>query len=228
MPIYVAAGFSTAFLPVWLTVRGLTPADIGEVLGLATLCRLLAVPAWGWIADGVGRRRPVLLASTALTAFFSAAYLPAAGFAPLLLVTALQGMAAAALMPLTDTLALALAGDGRLDYGRVRAVGSFAFMAATAAAGSLVAGFGARIVPLALTLCYALAIPLLWPVPEAGPPPRAPRATGGLRLLSSRPFLLTMAASALIQSAHGAYYGLATLHCRAHGISDVTIGLLWS
>jgi PPP family 3-phenylpropionic acid transporter len=63
-----------------------------------------------------------------------AAFTQVSGYAPLLLITAGQGIAAGAINPLADSLVLALAAKGRLDYGPVRAVGSAAFMLATAAA----------------------------------------------------------------------------------------------
>ncbi|MCW3474615.1 MFS transporter [Limobrevibacterium gyesilva] len=228
-PIFVAGGVNTAFLPLFLSDRGLSAAEIGEVLGLATLCRLAAVPGWGWIADRAGRHATVLFWSAALAAIACASYLPAHGIVVLLLVSAAQAVTASALTPLSDTLALALAGEGRLDYGRVRASGSAAFMAATAAAGPIVAAFGARVVPVLLAGSYAVAAALAALLPQAAAPPHGPRgAMRGVRLLTYRPFLLTLGASALIQGAHGAYYGLATVHWRAHGISDTAIGLLWS
>ena len=39
-------------------------------------------------------------------------------------------------------------------------------------------------------------------------------------------FRLTLAASALIQGSHAAYYGFAAIHWRAAGLSDTVIGLL--
>jgi MFS transporter, PPP family, 3-phenylpropionic acid transporter len=58
----------------------------------------------------------------------------ATGFVPLLLIAAAQGIAASAINPLADSLALALAREGRIEYGPVRAIGSATFMVATAMA----------------------------------------------------------------------------------------------
>ena len=58
---------------------------------------------------------------------------------------------------------------------------------------------------------------------------RSPRpAHGYARLLASRPFLLFLATASLLQCSHAAYYGFATLHWRAAGLDEATIGLLWA
>ncbi|HTN11270.1 MAG TPA: MFS transporter [Acetobacteraceae bacterium] len=228
--IFMPAGIAMAFLPLWLAERGLSAAAIGQVLGVATLARLLATPGWGRLADHLGRR-PVLGAAAGLTTLACLALLPAQGFALLMLVVLLQGAAASALAPVTDALTLGLAQQRRLDYGRVRATGSAAFMAATALGGWLVDLAGVRIVPLLLAGCYAAATLLAIPLPDHAAPRPAERprfGQGGLELLRYRPFLLTLASSALIQGAHAAYYGLASLYWRQHGLSDTLIGLLWA
>lgn len=226
--IFIPAGVTTAFLPVWLADRGLSAAAIGQVLGLSTIGRLLATPGWGRLADRLGRRRPVLGAASGLALLASLALLPAEGFWVLLAVAVALGAASSALMPVADALSLALAREGRMEYGRVRAVGSAAYMGATAAAGWLVDLASVRILPLLLAGGFAAATLLSRLLPEPAAPPHAIHATGGARLLAYRPFLLTLAASALIQGGHAAYYGLASLYWRHHGLSDTMIGLLWA
>jgi PPP family 3-phenylpropionic acid transporter len=117
---------------------------------------------------------------------------------------------------------------GRLDYGRVRASGSAAFTIGTAATGALAGLLGAWVVPLVCAGAYglaALAARRLGPVASTG----RRGGLGGFRhLLRQHPFLLTVAASACVQGSHGALYALGTLHWQRHGISEGTIGLLWS
>src|SRR2546430_12630026 len=52
---------------------------------------------------------------------------------------------------------------------------------------------------------------------------------GGLRAILGRPgFQRLFLASGLIQASHMVYYGFATIHWRAAGLSDGLIGLLWA
>lgn len=219
---FAAGAITTAYLPVWFAGRGLSSAEIGQVLGLGSLLRVAMVPGWGWVADRVGGRA-ALFAGAAIAAG-SAALLPAAwGFAVILLISAAQGVAASALTPLTDALSLALAAARRLDYGRTRAYGSVAYMAATAFGGALLGAVGSGLVPWAIAGLYALAAGLALALPGVAAPPPAVRIRQGWH---SRSFRLALLATALIQGAHAAYYSFAALHWRAAGIPDGVIGLL--
>ena len=215
---------TTAYLPLWFADRGLTAAEIGQVLGFASVLRVVAVPGWGWLADAAARPRLMLFAAAAC-ASCSAAVLPAAqGLLPILAVAAMQGVAASALSPLADASTLALAAARRLDYGRTRAWGSVSYMVATAAAGALLGRVGSWVVPWLLALGYGIGAGLAAALPRTAlPARRAEPADGPWR---SRPFRLALLATALIQGSHAAYYGFATLHWRAAGIADATIGLL--
>lgn len=219
---FAAGAVTTAYLPVWFAGRGLNSAEIGQVLGLGFLLRVAVVPGWGWIADRVGGRA-ALFAGAAVAAG-SAALLPAAwGFIAILLISAVQGVAASALTPLSDALTLALAAARRLDYGRTRACGSVAYMAATVLGGALLGAVGSGLVPWTIAAFYALAAGLALALPGAAAPPSTVRIRQGWQ---SRSFRLALLATALIQGAHAAYYAFATLHWCAAGIPDGVIGLL--
>ena len=213
-------------MPLWYADRGLSPAEIGQILGAASFLRVLAGPQWGGVADRLGRRRPVLMGATLAATIMALAFPLTAGFWPVLLVAAGQGVAASAINPLADSLALSLARQGLMEYGPVRAVGSATFMLATAAAGSLLTAVGSWLVPFLLATGYgtsALLTPLL---PEAEVGPSRARGYGGWELFRMPAFRLAVAATALIQGAHAAYYGFAALLWRSQGLSDQTIGLL--
>ena len=224
--LFAAGAINTAFLPLWFADRGLSAVAIGQVLGIASLLRVVAGPSWGTVADRIGRRRPVLLAAAAAASVAALLYVPLYGFAALLLVASVQGVASSALNPLIDSLALALARERRMEYGPVRSIGSIAYMAASAGAGWLLSVTGSWVVPWLLVGSYGSAAAVTPLLPEAARAPAAPRALAGLRLLANRPFRLALLASALIQGAHAAYYGFAPLLWRSQGFSDSVIGLL--
>ena len=207
-----------------MTDRSITAAQVGTVLGVASLVRLLAVPIWGAAADRVGRRRPMLLLAAAITAVSVACFPLAHAVVPLLLLVSAQGIAAAALTPLADTLTLALAAAGRLTYGRTRAWGSASYMLATAAAGPVLGWAGSWLVPGMIATGYGLAAVVTPLLPEPERLPDLSRQTSGL--LRLKPLQLTILASAMIQGSHAAYYGFAAIHWRGAGLTDTTIGLL--
>jgi MFS transporter, PPP family, 3-phenylpropionic acid transporter len=238
---YFAANAINAFMPLWFADRGLSAASIGQILGAASLLRVVAGPNWGTVADRIGQRRPVLFFAAFAAAGLGVSYEAASGFLPLLLIAAAQGVAASAINPLSDSLALSLAREGRLEYGPVRAVGSATFMLATAAAGWLLNRVGSWLVPWLLASGYAAAAVFSVFLPEAATRPAAasrfagasqadrnaaPHAFSGLRMFRNHAFRLEVGCTALIQGAHAAYYGFAALFWRSQGLSDTTIGLL--
>ncbi|MGI4952128.1 MAG: MFS transporter [Janthinobacterium lividum] len=224
--IFAAGAVSTAYLPLWFTDQGLTPGQIGLVLGLASVLRVVGVPGGGWLADRIGRRS-VLVAAAGLAAAAALALPSLHGVAALLPATVVLGVCASLLSPLMDAVTLALARAGRLDYGPTRAWGSVAYMLATAGAGALLARSGSGVVPVLLLIGYAAAAVSAVRVPDVP----TPRMTGDTLIAAEGPFRSpgfrwALLATVLIQGSHAAYYGFATLHWRAAGIGDTTIGLL--
>ena len=228
MAAVFAVAAASAFMPLWFADRGLNAAAIGQVLGLASLFRVLAGPGWGSMADRVGRRRPVMTVAAVIAMTMSLSYLPLRWFLPILLVAAIQGIAASALGPLADSLALALARERKLEYGPVRAAGSIAYMVMTAAIGQGLAVVGALLVPWLQAVGYGLAAWFARLLPEAATPPAAPQVRGGWALFRLPAFRLTVAGTALIQGSHAAYYGFAAIYWRSQGIGDAMIGLLFA
>ena len=202
--LFSASAINTAFLPLWFADRGVSATAIGQILGLASLLRVIAGPSWGSLADRIGQRRPVMLTAGITACAAALLYLPLHGFLPLLVVAAMQGVAGSALNPLIDSLALALARARRMEYGPVRSFGSIAYMAASAGAGWLLSATGTFLVPWLLAVSYGAASVVTPFLPEVASRPVS-RGFAGLRLLANRPFRLTVIASALIQGSHAAY-----------------------
>jgi PPP family 3-phenylpropionic acid transporter len=229
---FMAAVFAVtavnAFMPLWFTDRGLSATAIGQVLGLASLFRVVSGPGWGTLADQVGRRRPVMMVAACMAMVMSLSYVTLHGFMPILMVTVVLGIAASALGPLSDSLALALTREGKMEYGPVRSAGSISYMVVTAAAGQVLAHLGAALVPWMQALGYGCSAVFARLLPEAATPPAAPRVLGGWELLRLKPFRLTVACTALIQGSHAAYYGFAAIYWRSQGIGDDVIGLLFA
>jgi PPP family 3-phenylpropionic acid transporter len=225
--IFFVSGVQLPFGPVWLAARGLSPAEIGAVLGMAQWIKVAANPLAGLAADrGRDQRRlMVALGAAALAGFLL--LLPAGGFAVLLLLYTATAACFAPLLPLSDAVTLAAAYAGKLDYGRVRLWGSLGFIGATMLAGRLLAGGDADIV-LYLLIVGALAVvagaSLL---PALRPAARRPERAAWRQLLTPR-FLAFLGTATAIQGSHGIYYAFGTLYWRSLGVSDATIGLLWA
>ncbi|HUH84291.1 MAG TPA: MFS transporter [Stellaceae bacterium] len=223
--LFFTQGVLLPFWPVWLSTRGLSPAEIGVVLAAAQWIKVAGNPLAGIAADRSGRPRRVMLWLSAVALLGFLLFLPARSFVALVLLSALTAGALSAVLPLGDNIALAAANAGEIDYGRVRLWGSLGFIAAALVAGRLIERAGADGV-LYLLIAAAAAVPAAC----AGLVERARRLASGLALRAGlrRLPLLLFAAAAAIQGSHAVYYGFGTLYWQRLGLTDSAIAALWA
>ena len=116
----VAEAALLPFLPIVLSERGLSPAEIGVVLSLAALAGFVAAPLWGHVADGrLGPEHTLVVA--ALAAAVAAVGLAFAdSFRTLTVTVVLVTAARSSSAALSDAIALEHLGEDRAQYGKVR------------------------------------------------------------------------------------------------------------
>jgi MFS family permease len=144
--LYLLHGLAVAafapFASVILSDRGFDPAAIGLVFAVTCLVYVLAVPAWGHLADVVlGRSRALRLsmlgAAVALVVFAAPLALPLLG-----LVYVAYAAFYGASGPLSDALAVNALKDPARQYGQVRALLSASFTVAAIALGIVYGAVG--------------------------------------------------------------------------------------
>lgn len=225
--LFIVLGIYLPFFPLWLKAKGLDAQQIGIVLAIPMLVRIVAIPATARLADRYDALRGVIWATLLLATVGYAVVGFAEGFPAILVCVALAAAAHGPAMPLAETYALkGLPARGRA-YGPVRLWGSFAFIA-----GSFLAGFAADLIPAreliwligAAFALSALAAFLIEPLPtEPHDNIAAPR-----RLLRDPAFLAVIVGSSLIQGSHAVYYGFSTLAWTQAGLDGSTIAALWA
>ncbi|MEL6365682.1 MAG: MFS transporter [Pseudomonadota bacterium] len=233
---FLFLGVQLPFLTALLDDAGLSPTAIGAVMAGALIARLLFGPPLAAFADASGRTRRVQMGLGAGVCGGAALV----GCGAYLLPGAPGGVVAGAgavlalfafgvVIPMTDAAAIAEEQAGRLRYGRVRAVGSAAFICANLGGGYLIArlGFEAGVFWLVLMGAgMALAASRL---PRRGESATRPSSFAAARgLLRNRPFLLLVFAAGAGQAAHATYYGFSILHWTSLGYDAATVGALWA
>lgn len=233
LSLYYAAlclvfGVHMPFFPIWLDAKGLDAREIGLVLALPMIVRVLTVPV---IAREVDRRNALQLAIL-VASLASVTIYAALGFASSAVVITLgfilASIAFTPIMPLTEAYALQELHRRGRAYGPVRLWGSVSFIAATIGAGVLADLIAPQnliwviVAMLAVNALGALGLPAAEPHPPAEDAPRASK------LLRERAFIAVIAAAGLIQASHATFYGFSTLGWKASGLGGVTIGVLWS
>ena len=222
-------GVTMPFFPVWLESRGLGAAEIGLLLSCTMWVRVFSNPALTSLADRLGERRR-LMVLLALGGTLAALLFPLVrGFWPVLAVAVLHTMLQGPVMPLGENLVLLTIRARGLDYGRLRLWGSIAFIATSIGAGALLAGRPDSLIMGLIVGLLALIVLATLALPEMRPPSDRPRALRPVRvLLTNGVFLLFVLTASLNSASHSVLLGFATIHWRAAGLADETIGLLWA
>ena len=227
---FFAFGVVLPFLPAVLAGRGLDASEVALVLAAGSAVRLLAGPLGGRLADALAAPRAVLALGAAVAALAASGLLLASGVVLVLGVHLLLSMAMAPIVPLTDAATLGAVRRARIDYGRVRAAGSIAFILASVLAGQAVAHFGVEsaVALISLGFLATAAVAMLLPPVEARQPGGPRGLAAFIAPLGIAPLRRLILVSALIQGSHAFYYAFGTLHWQAAGLGAGLIGALWA
>lgn len=230
--LFMVAGTKLPYLPVWLSWRGLSNAEIAIVTAAPLFLRIVAGPAIAMLADRWGDRRQAIILLAAMALAGAVLLSAASGFWAILVVTLLGALAAMGLMPLTETLAMSGVRRGGLDYGRMRLWGSVSFIAIGFAAGGAITAYGPEsvlallVAGCAFTFAIALVLP---PDPDAsGSPVRRPTLVGIAKAAFAPRFLLFLIAAGAIQASHAVFYTFGVIEWRRQGISATWCATLWA
>ncbi len=228
--LFVVLGVQLPFLPVWLNAKGLDAQQIGIVLAIPMVVRVVAIPFATRLADRHDALRATILLAAVAGAIGYGLVGLADGAVRIMLAFALVSAFYTPMMPLADAYALrGLAGRLR-SYGPIRLWGSAAFIAGSFGAGFLLEAIPARdliwllAATVVLTAAAACALAPLAPRASAG----AARKASAAALLRDRRFLAVVAAVSLIQASHAVYYGFSSLDWQAAGFDGGTIAALWA
>ncbi|MDQ8727170.1 MFS transporter [Bradyrhizobium sp. LHD-71] len=232
--IYGAFGVASPFWPRFFEERGLSPQEIGALLGLGTLVRLISGPIVGRLADAAGELRAALALCMMFAAASATSLLLAGAFWTLLLIHLMQAAALAPITSIADALAIGAARRNSFEYGRIRGTGSAVFVVGTLTAGALLGGADISIIVWMHTALLAVgAATVLWlsrpdvqPVRQIGSPTVL---IGGLReLWSIATFRSLMIVAALVYGSHAVHDAFAVIRWHNAGIGPAATSVLWS
>jgi MFS transporter, PPP family, 3-phenylpropionic acid transporter len=222
-------GIQMPYLPAWLADRGLDAREIGIVLAVPMLARILAVPLVTRLVDRHAEAETAAAVAATLGAAVYAVMGFAHGFVAILAAYAVISTLSSPVLPLTDSLGLRGLKARGLAYGPVRLWGSVAFIAANLAGGAALGAWGAGALVWALTAALAATAAAAWRLPRAGDGGETvAHASMGSGPWRSRAFVATVVGASLIQASHAVLYGFATLQWTREGIDGTAIGLLWA
>jgi PPP family 3-phenylpropionic acid transporter len=227
--IFALIGCHMPFFPVWLRAVGIDAGWIGVISAVPAVTRFTVLPIVTGFAERHSAVRGAMIATAILTTFGFAAigtqHLTVAVF----LAYAVTAATWTPTVPLTDAYALRGVVRYGLDYGPLRLWGSAAFIFGALGCGLLAGMIEATHLIWVIVAAGALAALVslgLQPIDGRKALPVAQVGSGAL--LRDRGFLAIIAASALIQGSHSAYYVFGSITWQIAGLNGVTIAALWA
>lgn len=230
--LLLMVGVMLPFLPVWLSARGFSIAEVAFALGCQSVVRVVATPVIAYMADRYRARRRFIVSLALLSACFMLAAALVDAKSLIIVLIVLSAATWAPIMPMLDAVAVEQSEAGHYDYGRVRIAGSVTFIAGSLGAGALLSVINKSELVWVLVATHVLLTLSGFALPRLGAATSG--QTGTLTLGAARRVLLTgsfgllIMVAGLTQASHAVYYGFGSLHWATLGYSGVTIGALWS
>jgi len=218
-----------AWIPYWsvyLRSLGLTPEEIGDLLALSSITRIISPNVWGYFADRRGARMPIVRMVTGFAIFSFLGIFWAKDFWELSLIISIFTFFFNASLPQVETIVIEQIGTDR--YGMIRVWGSAGFILVVLFLGPFLDRFGIQTIPwILLSLQMGLWLSSLGIVEKHS------KSTSVVRL----PFLSTMIrptvivfllSGFLMQASHGPYYSFYSLYLLEHGYNRTIVSSLWA
>ncbi|ENN89234.1 putative 3-phenylpropionic acid transporter [Rhizobium freirei PRF 81] len=229
-PLFVN-GIALPFFPVWLAGLNFSDHEIGLVIAVPMVVRVLVTPVVAVLADHMKERADVLFWSGGLSLLTAIALYWTSEFWPVLLVYGIQGATYAPYLPLVESIAMSGVRRWGFDYGSMRVWGSITFIVSTLLGGQMIGMWGGTMVlpvmvaGFVLTMLMGLVSPRIGPTRRRNQPINLQPPTGSLR---SPQLLITMIGVSIQQSSHAMLFTFASIYWRKLGFSGTEIAVLWS
>lgn len=227
LALYLHYGFF-AFFPLWLKGTGAEPREIGVLVAIPLVLRLLTVAPFSAWAGRRGRVRDAITVTAILSAGLILLLLGRPDHLGRIAVVLVFSIMWDQLPVLTDAYAVMAVRSRGLNFGRMRVWGSIAVVVSTASAGWVVGVTGIEALPwlvAALLLLPAIAAPLL-PSDRTMASPE-PEAAGKWReVIADHKLMRAMGGAAMIMGSHGVLTSFGAIQWSAQGISTGMIGTL--
>lgn len=225
---FATLGVLVPYFGLYLKSAGFGAAEIGQLMAIVMLSRIVAPLVWGWVADHRESRMAVVRLASFLTLIaFSGAFF-GSGFWWLAAVLLAFSFFWHASLPLLEVFTMSHLGGRPGAYGRVRLWGSIGFIAAVYALGPVIDAQGPWwVLPAILVLVAGIWLFGL-SIPESSLGRDIEHREPFLRAIARPEVFGFLAASFLMQVGHGPYYTFYSIYLESYGYSKTFIGGLWA
>lgn len=229
----IVNGIGLPYFPSFLDYLGMSAAEIGIILAIPHIVRMIGTPLGSMAADRASDRSHVLLWSGTISFCTAIAFFYTHSFWSVLLVYALQGIFYAPYAPIAEAIIVTGVRRWGFDYGILRLWGSVAFVISTMIGGFLFGLFGGAMVVPAMAGFFLLTVIMAILAPKLGRAKMPAVEPAGGMLNASSPFwkvdfILVTGGAALVQGSHGMLFSFASIYWEKDlGFSGAEIGTFW-
>ena len=225
---YAHAGTFSTYATLFFAGKGMTVAQIGVLMSMIQVLRIVGPNVWGYVADHSERRVLVLRMAgfAALTAF--SGFFFGHTFAQFMLAMIILNLFTSAQAPICEALMLSEMRGDLTYYGRIRLWGSLGFIVSVMLAAYALDYFGIMALPWVaggLLVCVILAA---FHLKEVARPEHKTKPPPLLSLLRRREVIAFFCSTALMVAAHTSLYTFYSLYLERNGYSKTVIGAMWS
>jgi MFS family permease len=228
---FAALGFVIPFLPLLLQRSNLTYAEIGIIYMIGSVFPILLQTLWGTLADKIGRRIIIILATIA-AAIISGLYPHASSFIQFLLLGLLWYTFLAVATTVTPALAMDIAGPATVGkrFGRYRISGSIGWIASTATSGLIAENWGIQTIFYLAAILYLLsAIFIQISIKDQPTRKNEADAHGNLRsFVRNKNFVIFLTTIFMANISGATFISFLSLYMKKLGGSDTLIGWAFS
>lgn len=224
-------GLLGALVPYWalyLKSIGFSSAEIGGLMSVIMLTKLVAPYLWGWVADRSGRRMGVVRVTSALAGLAFAGAFWATDYWWLGLVMLAFSFFWNAGLPQFEANTFNHLGTQAHRYSHIRIWGSVGFIIAVVGLGFLLERVDEFwLLPVLMSLFVALWLSTLL-VPERGNGQETVTAGSIWPVLAQPAVIALFGVCFLMQASHGPYYSFYSIYLEEAGYGRGLIGQLWA
>jgi PPP family 3-phenylpropionic acid transporter len=225
---FAYVGAAAPYFSLYLASLGLAAAQIGVLLSLGSLMRVIGPNFWGWVADHTQRRARIIAMTLALAGSCYTGFFFVRSFWGLFALLLATGFFTSASMPLTESLTLSHLRGAVSRYGSIRVWGSVGFIVTVT-----LIGYALDVLPVASLLwmvlvTYALSWVCALAVPDALEGGIHARPEPVWTILRRPEVAALLGACFLMNLAHGPLYAFFSLYLVDHGYSKAAVGWMWS
>jgi MFS transporter, PPP family, 3-phenylpropionic acid transporter len=225
---FAMLGAYAPYFGLYLEGLAFSPQQIGLLLGLVPVVRMVFPTLWAWAADQQGNRRALIKWTTAGATAASAALLFGESFGWLLVTLLVLNVFWCAALPLVEASTFGHL-QGRMgDYGRIRVWGSISFILVVALLGPLFDVTGIGVLPWTLLALFALMAGSAWLLPPDRAVAHGSEHAPLGRILLRQDVLVLFAACFCMSLAHGPYNAFYSIYLVDNGYSKTAVGGLWA